>query len=231
MKISWHGQSLIQITDRIQRKKIRVIVNPFSKKETGLKEPSLKADIVLSTNKDNDNLKVVKGKKYFHIDNPGEYEVERVFIQGIPSYEFKKEKKKKKKDKEEKKKKKEKRFSGNTIFTIEINNIKFCHLGDLQQKKLTEKQLDRMGIVDVLIIPVGGNNTIDAEEAIDIIGQIEPGIIIPVHYKLPKLKMDLDPLEKFLKLRNAEKIKPVDKAKIYKKDIDPEKPKIITLKK
>ncbi len=225
MKISWYGQSLFQITSRIKRKKIRVVINPFKKKDTGLKPPKLKTDILICSNKENHNLKVAKGKKHFLIDNPGEYEMKRIFIQGIPSFEF--EKKKKGKKKKERKKK----FAKNVIYTIEINNIKFCHLGDLKQKELTEKQLDRMGIVDVLMVPVGGNNTIDAEEANDIVGQIEPGIIIPMHYDVPKLKMDLDSLEKFLKLRKAEKVKPVKKAKIYKKDIDHEKPKIITLKK
>ncbi len=222
MKISWYGQSLFQITDRIKKKKIRVVINPFNKEDTGLKPPRLKTDILLCSNKDNHNLKVAKGKKYFLIDGPGEYETKGVFIQGVPTFEFKKKKGEKKP---------ERSFDNNVIYTISINNIKICHLGDLQQKELKENQLDQMGMIDVLMVPVGGNNTIDTEEATDIINQIEPAIIIPMHYAVPKLKMKLDSLDKFLKLVKAEKIKPKKSVKIHKKDIDYDKPKTIILKK
>ena len=67
--------------------------------------------------------------------------------------------------------------------------MRFCHLGDLGQKQLTDEQLEKIDKVDVLMIPVGGKYTIDSSAAQKIISQIEPKIVIPMHYTLPKLKV------------------------------------------
>jgi len=217
MKISWYGESLFHITSRTKKSQVRIAINPFGK-EVGLKVPTIKTEILLSSNSDNHNLKAVKDK-YFLIDNPGEYEVKGIFIDGIPTFSFKKEKEDKI----------ERSFDGNTIYTIEAEDIKICHLGDLKQKELKEDQLERMGMIDILMIPVGGNNTIGAEDAVNIIKQIEPGIIIPMHYSLPGLKEKLDSVDNFLKLSKVEGLKPIEKLIIKKSDIDSEQPKIITL--
>lgn len=217
MKISWYGQSLFYISSRTKKSQVNIAINPFEK-EIGLKMPTIKTDILLSTDKENHNLDIIKND-YFLIDNPGEYEVKGVFIEGIPTFNFKKEKENKI----------EKSFDGNTIYTIEVEDIKICHLGNLKQKELKEDQLERIGMIDVLMVPVGGNDTITAEEANGIINQIEPGIIIPMQYAVPKLKIKLDPLDNFLKLSKNENIKPIEKLLIKKSDIDPEQPKIITL--
>jgi len=217
MKISWYGQSLFHISSRTKKSQVRISINPFEK-EIGLKIPTLRTDILLSSNKENHNLNSIKDN-YFLIDNPGEYEVKGVFIEGIPTFNFKNGK-----DEEIKK-----LFDGNTIYTIEVENIKICHLGRFNQKKLKENQLERIGIVDILMIPVGGNNTITAEEAIKIIDQIEPGIIIPMQYAVPGLKTKLNKLDNFLKLSKAEGLKPIEKLIVKKSDIDSEQPKIITL--
>ena len=160
MKISWHGQSLFHISSRTKKSQVRISINPFEK-EVGLKVPTLKTDILLSGNKENHNLGSIKDD-YFLIDNPGEYEVKGVFVEGIPTFKFKKGEDGKT----------EKSFDGNTIYTIEVENIKICHLGNLNQKKLREYQLEKMGMIDILMIPIGGNNTIGAEQASNIINQI-----------------------------------------------------------
>jgi len=217
MKISWYGQSLFHISSRTKKSQVRISINPFEK-ETGLKVPTLKTDILLSSNKKNHNLSFIKDN-YFLVDNPGEYEVKGVFIEGIPTFNFKKGKNGKT----------EKSFDGNTIYTIEVENIRICHLGNFNQKKLREYQLEKIGMVDILMIPIGGNDTIAAEKAVNIMSQIEPGITIPMQYAVPKLKTKLDSLNKFLKLLKAENIKPIEKLVIKKSEIDPEQPKIITL--
>ncbi len=217
MKISWYGQGLFHINSRTKKSQIRISINPFEK-EIGLKVPTLKTDILLSSNKENHNLDTIKDD-YFLIDNPGEYEVKGVFVEGIPTFNFKK-------GKEENG---ERSFDGNIIYTIEVENIKICHLGNFNQKKLKQDQLEKIGMVDILMVPVGGNNALTAEEAINIIGQIEPGIIIPMQYAVPKLKIKLNKLDDFLKLSKVENLKPIEKLIIKKSDIDPEQPKIITL--
>ena len=132
---------------------------------------------------DHNNKAAVKGDPFL-IENPGEYEAKGVFVQGIDSFHDDSEGKQRGK---------------NTIYIFEAEDIRFCHLGDFGQKQLTDEQLDLIGRVDILMIPVGGTFTIDSSEAAKVIGQIEPKMVIPMHYQLPKLKIELDPVEKFLK--------------------------------
>ncbi len=108
------------------------------------------------------------------IEEPGEYEVKDIFIQGIPSFH----------DEEEGKKR-----GQNTIYTIEAEGIRLCHLGDLGQKELNSDQLEKIGDIDILMVPVGGVYTINSKGAAKIISQIEPRLIIPMHYHIPRLKI------------------------------------------
>jgi len=215
MKISWAGQSCFKIV--IPKKKndpVTLVIDPFEEK-IGKKLPSLSADILLTTHShhDHNNLKGVKGD-YFLINNPGEYEVKKIHVTGIPSYH----------DDSEGKEKGE-----NTIYIIDAQGMRLCHLGDLGQKELTDKQVEEIGNVDILMIPVGGNYTISAHEAQNIISQIEPKIIIPMHYKIPGIKVKLDGLEKFFKVMGENSIKPESKISLKKKDLSEEKTKIIVL--
>ncbi|MCX6722608.1 MAG: MBL fold metallo-hydrolase [Candidatus Staskawiczbacteria bacterium] len=132
----------------------------------------------------------------FVIQGPGEYEVKEVFVLVIPSFHDDKDGKEK---------------GQNTIYVIEAEDLRFCHLGDLGQKELTDDQLEKIDAVDVLMIPVGGEYTIDSQAAQKIIAQIEPRIVIPMHYSLPKLKMKLDEVSKFLKTMGKPSITAQDK--------------------
>jgi len=196
-KMSWAGQSCFQISvSNSKDHSADIVIDPFNE-EVGLKVPNFSADIVLITHDhhDHNNIKALKGEP-FVISSPGEYEVKGVFIQGISSFH----------DDENGKKR-----GQNIIYTIEAEELRFCHLGDLGQKQLTDEQLDKIGQVDILMIPVGGEYTIDSSLASKIISQIEPRIIIPMHYALPKLKIKLDSVEKFLKTMGKLNIAPVDK--------------------
>jgi L-ascorbate metabolism protein UlaG (beta-lactamase superfamily) len=158
-------------------------------------------------NNHNQVSKVVNGE-FFLINGPGEYEVKEVFVQGIAS---------------------EKEKGINTIYTIETEDLKICHLGCLNQKELTDEQLDKIGEVDILMIPVGDGEVISAKEAVKIMSQIEPQIILPMYYHLPKLKIKLDGVDKFLKMIGVKKIEPLPKLNIKKKDISADEVKIILL--
>ena len=215
MIITWYGQSFFEIIIKPQKNsQIRVVIDPFSE-EIGLRVPKLEADILLITHShsDHNNFKIIKGEPFL-ISNPGEYEIKDVFIQGIFSYHDAKEGK-------------ERGF--NTIYTIEGEEIKICHLGDFGQKELTSEQLEKIGEVDILMIPIGGVYTISATEAIDVMSQIEPKIIIPMHYSLPKLKIKLDGLDKFLRALGIKDIQPLSKLNIKKKDIGQDEAKIVVL--
>lgn len=196
-KIYWAGQSCFQISVSNSRDhSADIVIDPYDEK-IGLKLPNLSADILLVTHDhyDHNNVKGVKGDPFL-VEGPGEYEVKGVFIQGIPSFHDDKEGKER---------------GQSTIYVLEAEEMRFCHLGDLGQKQLTDEQLEKIDGIDVLMIPVGGEYTIDSSEAQKIIGQIEPKIVIPMHYSLPKLKMKLDDVSKFLKTMGKPSVAPQDK--------------------
>ncbi len=257
MYILWHGQSCFEITATpAKNSQIKIIVDPFSE-EVGLRIPKLEADIVLVTHShyDHNNIKAISGSPLiksgqspFLISGPGEYEIKNVFIQGIasPVVETLPHLPKRSKGRETNEvqqiplrpvpwrsahndKKGEERGE-NTVYTIEAENLKLCHLGDLSQKELTEEQLEKIGEIDVLMIPIGGAYTVSAKEALKIMAQIEPKITIPMHYALPKLKIKLDGLDKFLKSLGIKSIEPLSKLTIKQKDILAEEARIVVLK-
>ena len=198
-KITWAGQACFQISvSPSKESQANIVIDPFG--DIGLKAPNFDADILLVTHghDDHNNVKAVKGDP-FVIDGPGEYEVRGVFVQGIDSFHDDKQGKERGK---------------NTIYAIEAEDMRFCHLGDLGQKELTDEQLEKIGHVDVLMIPVGGTYTISSHEALKVIGQIEPKIVIPMHYRLPKLKFELDSVDKFLKAMGKNSAQAQDKLTI-----------------
>lgn len=192
------------------------MTDPFSP-EIGLAFPKTLADIVTVSHQhdDHNNIAAVEGTSRrtepFIISGPGEYEVSGVFIYGIPSFH----------DSENGTKRGE-----NTIYIINVDGIKLAHLGDLGHR-LSEAQLEEINGVDVLMIPVGGIYTLNAAEAVKVVSQVEPKIVIPMHYKLPGLKFELDPLKNFLKEIGLEGIKSEDKLVIYKEKLPEERQVVI----
>ena len=211
MEIIWHGHSFFEI----QSKKTKIVIDPFSEK-IGLLPPKVKADILLISHNhyDHNNKKTISGD-YFLIEGPGEYEVKGIFIEGIESFHDEKGGKERGK---------------NTIYKIEIEGFKICHFGDFGQKELTEEQKEKLEDLDILMVPVGGIYTISAKEAVKIVQELEPKIVIPMHYFLPKLKIKLDKVDKFLNLMGIKKIKPIEKLKLKKGERLPQETKVLLLK-
>lgn len=199
-KITWGGQSCFQISVTVSKDNTSdIVIDPFDEK-IGLKVPNFSADLLLVSHDhhDHNHTKGVKGTP-FVIDTPGEFEKGGVFVQGIDSFHDDVEGKERGK---------------NTIYIIEAEDLRFCHLGNLGQKQLTDEQLDKIGHVDILMIPVGGKYTISSSEAAKVIGQIEPKIVIPMHYALDKLNVDLDGVDVFLKAMGKKDVPPQDKLTI-----------------
>ncbi len=195
-KIYWAGQACFEISAaNAKDSTATIVIDPFDEK-IGLKLPSLSADVLLVTHghADHNNVKAVRGEP-FVVDGPGEYEVKGVFVQGIESFH----------DDDQGKER-----GLNTIYVIETEGMRFCHMGDFGQRELTNEQIEKIGSVDILMIPVGGKYTITSSEAIKVIGQIEPKVVIPMHYALPKLGVDLDGVDTFLKAM-GKTIEPQDK--------------------
>lgn len=214
-KISWFGQSCFQINiSNSKEHSVTIVIDPFDE-TIGLKVPSLSADLVLVTHNHHthNNIKAIKGNPFL-IQNPGEYEIKKVYIEGILAFHDNKQGAER---------------GEVTIYTIKGENLKFCHLGGLGQSQLFDEQLEKIGAVDILMIPVGGVFTISAGEAQKIISQIEPKIVIPMHYQLPGIKLKLEDLKRFLKIMGENSLTYQKKLLIKEKNLPKEGMEIIPL--
>ncbi|MBA7640678.1 hypothetical protein ES703_48349 [subsurface metagenome] len=117
------------------------------------------------------------------VTGPGEYEISGVLITGIATFH----------DRERGEKK-----GKNTVYLMEVDEVSVCHLGDLGHV-LTAGQVEEIGNVDVLLLPVGGVSTINAPMAAEVVRQLEPKAVIPMHYKTGAISWELEPVDRFLK--------------------------------
>lgn len=179
MEIVWLGHSSF----RIRAREATVITDPCPP-STGYTIGKPTADVVSLSHAHDDHtyLKAVAGKPIV-IDSPGEYEISGAFLTAIPTYH----------DGE-----KGGERGKNLVFVIEMEGIKICHLGDLGHVP-TADQAEGMTGADVLMIPVGGDSTIDGAKAAEIVPTLDARIIIPMHYKTPVTKGDLESADRFLK--------------------------------
>ncbi len=193
-------------TQRNKQEPVRILIDPFGE-NLGLRPPSLEADIVLVSNEESNNIKTARGEPVV-VSGPGEYDIRDVYIEGISSTAPK---------------------GKNTIYTIETEKIKLCHLGNIGQPELTGEQLERLGDIHILFIPIGDMDGIGAKEAVKITNQLEPSIVIPMRYLVPKLALKLAGLTEFLKIMGAHNTTPEPKLAIKAKDIVSEETKVMVL--
>lgn len=216
MNIQYYGHSCFKITTKPAGRgqdDVVIFMDPFSK-EIGLRPPQGQANLVLVSHDhaDHNNVGVLKGDPKV-LDIPGEYSVLGVNIIGINSFH----------DNENGKER-----GRNTIFVLESEEIRICHLGDLGTD-LTEKQLEEINGVNILMIPIGGKYTIDGEKAADIIKKIEPNLVIPMHYKIKGSTVDIDDEKKFCsEMGNCPK-DAVSKISLKKKDLEEKSMEIILM--
>ena len=216
MHITWLKHSSFKFQEKTGNDGITLVTDPFDSKYVGLKMPSLEADIltISHNHEDHSNKAAIKGSPYV-VDSAGEYDVKGVSILGVQSYHDEKEGKERGK---------------NVIFRFEIDGIVVTHLGDLGHT-LDNKQLQGLIGTDILLIPVGGVYTLDAKKAAEVVSQIEPRIVIPMHYKvdgMEKVFKDIDGVDKFIKEMG---IKPTyeEKVKINKKDLPQDEMELIIM--
>ena len=212
MIITWCGHSCFKIQNKLSPDGVTLTTDPFDK-EIGLKSPAFESDIVTVSHDhaDHNNVKALRGNP-FVIDSAGEYDVKGVAVHGVESFH----------DGE-----KGKSRGVNVIYKISMDDIIIAHLGDLGHE-LTEKQLEVLVGIDILFVPVGGKYTLDAKRAVAVVNQIEPRIVIPMHYKTDNLKMDIDGVEGFIKELG---LKPTNeiKLKISKKDLPQDDMELVIL--
>lgn len=128
-------------------------------------------------------VRPVRDQEVFVVDGPGEYEVKGILITGVRTHHDNQ---------------KGATHGHNTVYVIRLDDVVFCHLGDLGHD-LSQSQLEEIGSVDVLMVPVGGDETIDSSQAMNVVSQIEPRVIIPMHYAIEQSSFvrNLSPLSTF----------------------------------
>jgi L-ascorbate metabolism protein UlaG (beta-lactamase superfamily) len=206
MEIHWYGMSCFRITER---KQATIVTDPFAP-TVGLGEIKLKSDVVTISHdaQGHNYLPVVSG--YDHIlSGPGEYEVGGVFITGIatPSRNG---------------------AFNNVVYVFDYNGLTIAHLGDIGDVP-SQKQIEDLELVNILLVPVGGGTSLNASRAAELVSMIEPNIVIPMHYRLSDLSLKLDPLDKFLKEMGVTEVKQESSFKATGSDALPEETEVVVL--
>jgi len=198
MDITYLGHSCF----RVRGSQAIIITDPFPP-TLGYQLGKQTADIVTVSHQ-NPSHSYVLGVSGAHvIKGPGEYEIAGVLVLGVAAYHDAVKGQTKGK---------------NTVYLFEIDGVTICHLGDIGHI-LTDQQLEEIGHIDILMIPVGGVSTINANMAAQMVRKIEPKIVIPMHYKLPQTKRDLEPVDNFLKEIGVTQLEPKPKLTITKNNL------------
>ncbi|MCX7912360.1 MAG: MBL fold metallo-hydrolase, partial [Dehalococcoidales bacterium] len=188
MDITWLGLSCF----RIRGSQAVIITDPFPP-SLGYSLGRQTADIVTVSHPHpgHSYAEGVEGKPRI-VRGPGEYEISNVLILGIATYHD--------------------AVRGgtrgkNTVYLMEVDGVNILHLGDIGHV-LSGEQAEEIGRVDVLLLPVGGVNTIGAATAAQLVRSLEPKVVIPMHYRTPQLKRELEPLDGFLREMGLTQVEP-----------------------
>ena len=186
MEITWLGHSCF----RIKSNPITIIADPYSP-DLGysLGKPAAQIVTVSHQHSGHSYVQGVGGEPRL-VTGPGEYEIGGVLIMGVATFH----------DNE-----KGGERGKNTVYVMHIGEVSVCHLGDLGHV-LTAEQVEELDNVDILLLPVGGVSTIDTSMAVEVVRQIDPKVVIPMHYKTEALNRKLEPVDSFLKEIGAEQV-------------------------
>lgn len=199
MDITWLGHSCF----RIKGKAATIVTDPCDE-TSGYRLNKLAANIVTISHEHPRHcfVEAIEGTPKV-LRGPGEYEIAGVFIYGIRTY----------RDQDKGKTK-----GKNTVYLMEIDEVKICHLGDLGHI-LSASQVEEISDADILMVPAGGVSTIDVAGAVEVINLIQPRLVIPMHYKTSASTPPLGPLDTFLKELGGKEVSPVPRITVNKSSL------------
>ncbi len=189
MEITWYGQSCFRLSGRSLAS---IVTDPYDG-NLGLPALKIRGDVVTISHDSagHNNVSAVSGSRH-SLNGPGEYEIGGVFITGIATNE-------------------QAGQTENVLFLFDYGYVTIAHLGDMA-KVPPQTKIEALEQVDVLLVPVGGGNSLNAAKAAELVSMLEPKIVIPMHYQIPGLDLDLEDVERFLKEMGV--TRPEEKANI-----------------
>jgi len=211
MEITWYGLSCFRINERGMA---AVVTDPYDPEVVGLDPGKFKAEVVtMSCDKpEHNHLKAIRGSA-FEITGPGEYEVGGVFVTGVLINGSKK---------------KGLDDLRNTVYVIDYDGLTIAHLGELNSVP-SQTEVEGLGEVHVALVPIGGKTSLNAAKAAEVISLLEPSIVIPMHYGMSGINLELDPLSKFLKEMGLTEVETEETIKISSANSLPEETRVMVL--
>ena len=206
MELTWYGLSCFRFTER---KLATIVTDPFDA-GYGLPVLKLKGDVVTVSHeaKGHNNIAAVTPRQHV-IDGPGEYEMGGVFITGIATFD-------------------ESSSYRNVLYVFDFDGLTVAHLGDMQQVP-TQKQIEALEQVNILLVPVGAGRSLNAAQAAEVVSMLEPNIVIPMHYQLPGLKLELETVDRFLQEMGVTDVKEEASLKVTASGLPEETETVILL--
>ena len=198
MEIYWLGHGCF----RLRGRDATVLTDP-APPSTGYKIGKVSADVVtISRNHPESSFRdaVTNEAKFIH--GPGEYEVSGVLISALATDHTERDD----------------GYSRNVAFVLDLDDIRICHLGDIQHVPSGD-DVEELSAADILLIPVGGGRVLNAEKAAEVVSLLEPRLVIPMLYKTEASAGDLEPVERFLKEMGAEARTPEQRLNVTKSNL------------
>lgn len=176
MELTWYGLSCFRLAER---KQTTIVTDPYNG-NLGLPPLKIKADLITVSHQapGHNCIEAIPGAQR-HLTGPGEYEVGGVFITGIATNQ-------------------DAQTNGNIIYVFDYDGLVVAHLGDMQSVP-NQTQIEALEQVNVLLVPVGGGNSLNAAQAAELVSMLEPNIVVPMHYRIPGLNLELDEVDRFFK--------------------------------
>lgn len=203
LQIRWHGHACFEITNDVT-----LVTDPHDGKSIGIPAPNVSGDVILVSHDhyDHNSVKTVEKEDSKVVTDERKKNISNIEIKGIESFHDECNGAKRGK---------------NIIYKFIMDDISFCHLGDLGHE-LDDDSVQKIGDVDILFIPVGGTFTVDAEQAWKVINSIKPKIAIPMHYKIGGLSLPIDGVDPFLEKNIFKTLKVGNEIDIEKEDLPSE---------
>jgi L-ascorbate metabolism protein UlaG (beta-lactamase superfamily) len=207
VEISWFGHSCFRL---VERGKATIITDPYDD-SIGYPLPKLKAEVATVSHDapGHSNSANVKNLQRL-VDGPGEYEIGGVFIIGAAMHNLTVEPPKR-----------------NVAYMFDYDGLTILHLGDLDHVP-QQSTIENMGAIDIALVPVGGGGGLNGTQAAEVVGMLEPSIVIPMHYKTDEITLELDPVDRFLKEMGVSRIQQENILKVTKSGL-PEQTQIVVL--